>query len=385
MSSVIIVGAGPAGLAAALAAQAHGLQPRVLESREENAQQAGSRALFVHRESLQLLDSVSPGVGTALCENGIQWDTRETWRAGKLVYSRAEDRTSRNGLPPYVSLRQSDTVALLMEACVRQGIDVQSNSTIATLGYTTSGVRVETDREHLCSDFVIGADGARSVVRRSIGARLEGRRLPGHHVVVDILGPTRAARTLEYACVRLDGRNVLIIPFAGGYQIDVQCRDEADSKVLSESLDWVAQLVGHGDADRVAWVSAYRFTCAVASTFVDTQQRILLVGEAAHLFPPFGARGMNSSFADAGAAAAALGLAHRAGGNGAITAYGIARRDAARINADAAHRAFAHLHPSRRMRCIQSAAARVSGVVTGAGEWLETSAYGPRVRTGGRY
>jgi len=94
---------------------------------------------------------------------------------------------------------------------------------------------------------------------------------------------------------------------------------------------------------------------------------------------------MNSSFADAVAAATAIAFASSVKSTAAITRYDSERRRAALINADTAYHAYRHLHPSLPMRAAQWGAAAVSPVAPGAGRWLEHSAYGPRVRTGGRY
>ena len=246
---------------------------------------------------------------------------------------------------------------------------------------SAAGIKLTTDSGTVHADFVIGADGARSNVRESLGIELEGPRISCYHIVADVLGGKRDCRTLHYSCPQVNGRTAMYIPFAGGYQVDIQCQDENDAARLAATRSWIPE----DDVPRVAWVSTYRFIRAVAASFTDPHRRVLLVGEAAHLFPPFGARGMNSAFADAVAAAGALALASSVGSTAAITRYESERRHAALTNADTANHAFRHLHPSLPMRAAQWGAARASLVAPGPGRWLEHSAYGPRVRTGGRY
>jgi 3-(3-hydroxy-phenyl)propionate hydroxylase len=379
---ILVVGAGPAGLATALALRAHGLSARVLEERGPSDGITGGRALFVHHDSLALLEVVSPGLGQAIGAAGIRWARRETRYAGRVVYARDEKQAPlRDGLPAYTSLRQADTVDFLLDACKRSGIDVEWSTKVQAVTSGQDGVTLTTDSGEAHADFVIGADGARSIVRDSLGIALEGPRLPSYHLVVDIGETQRTTRTLHYSCPELDGRCVLYVPFAGGYQIDVQCRDEADVERLAQTRSWIPP----GDVERVAWVSRYRFIRAVAASFVDARRQVLLVGESAHLFPPFGARGMNSSFADAVAAATAIAFATSVKSTAAIAHYESERRGAALVNADTAYHAYRHLHPSLSMRAAQWGAAKAAPVVPGAGRWLEHSAYGPRVRTGGRY
>jgi 3-(3-hydroxy-phenyl)propionate hydroxylase len=382
MSEVIIVGAGPAGLAAALALRAHGLRPRILESRARASDITGSRALFVHHDSLALLETISPGLGQAIAATGIRWARRETRYAGRVVYSRAENHTPLgDGLPSYTSLGQSGTGELLVDACTRNGMDVEWSTTVHKVASSDDRVTLTTDSWTAHADFVIGADGARSRVRESLGIELQGPRISCYHIVADVLGGKRDCRTLHYSCPEVNGRTAMYVPFAGGYQIDIQCHDQADAARLADTRSWVPP----DDVTRLAWVSNYRFIRAVASSFIDAHRRVLLVGEAAHLFPPFGARGMNSAFADAVAAATAIALASSVKSTAAITRYENERRTAALINADTAYHAYRHLHPSRSMRATQWGAAQASLLAPGAGRWLEHSAYGPRVRTGGRY
>ncbi len=355
-----MAGAGPAGLATALALRAHGLPVRVLESRGPDEGIGGSRALFVHHDSLALLEVISPGLGRAIAAAGIQWARRETRYGGRLVYAREETPGPlSDGLPAYASLRQSSTVNFLLAACARSGIEIEWLTTVRGVEAGADGVSVTTGRGTVRADFVIGADGARSSVRGSLGIALEGPRLPTYHVVADVLDVARDCRTLHYCCPAVAGRTVLYVPFADGYQVDLQCRDEADAVRLAATRSWIPA----DDVPRVAWVSRYRFIRAVASAFADPERRVLLVGEAAHLFPPFGARGMNSAFADAVAAATAVAFACSVGSAAAVTQYERERRGAALINADTAYHAYRHLHPSRAMGTAQWGAAQAARFV----------------------
>jgi len=390
VSSVVVVGAGPAGLASALMLRALGLRPQVIEAASASDEVPGSRALFVHHDSLLLLESARRGLGAAIAAYGTRWERRETWYRGRCVYRQDEPGDPPAGtLPPYVSLRQVDTVRFLREACADADIKIFWDTELRGLTSTADGVRLDTATGELGADFVVGADGARSAVRTAIGASLGGPRLDGYHVVVDVLGPTFTERRLHYRCPKLGGRTVLLIPFRGGFQVDVQCADSDDAAALAADVHWLpavaADLAPGTTLDDVAWTARYRFTRAVADTFTDTHRRVLLVGESAHLFPPFGARGMNSAFADASSAARAIALSGPDGPSAAVGAFAGERRRAAMLNAEAAHAAFDHLHPDRRMRLRQSAAARLSPLLPSARHWLERAAYGPRVRTGGRY
>jgi 3-(3-hydroxy-phenyl)propionate hydroxylase len=213
-------------------------------------------------------------------------------------------------------------------------------------------------------------------------------------VVVDVAdrpdGGLPVERVFHYEHPAMDGRTVLRVPFAGGFQIDLQCRDDDPPSAYGteEAVQrWLPEVVGPGWADRVLWVSTYRFLQVVADAFRDTSGRVLLVGEAAHLFPPFGARGMNSGIADAETAAEAIAaaLAEPDGAAAAVNAFAGRRRAAALFNSRAAGTALAHLRPGRLMRAKQHAAAALAPVLPRCGSWLEHAPYGPRHVAPGRY
>jgi 3-(3-hydroxy-phenyl)propionate hydroxylase len=214
-----------------------------------------------------------------------------------------------------------------------------------------------------------------------------GSRSGGFHVVVDIDDDARVPeRVYHYRHPGMGGRNVMLVPFAGGFQIDLQCRadDAVEDFGTTEAVRrWLPDVVDRRHLDAVRCASTYRYLQVVAESFVDCHRRVLLVGEAAHLFPPLGARGMNSGIADADAAATAVILA-LAGRNPTrsrtvIDRFDEVRRAAARFNSDAAGTALAHLTAGRvGLRLRQRAAAVMSPVVPRFGEWLERAAYGPR-------
>ncbi|MGW2262627.1 FAD-dependent monooxygenase, partial [Streptomyces sp. NPDC001780] len=333
----MVVGAGPVGLTAALGLRARGLPVTLLEADPEGRRREGSRALFVHRETLRLLDGMRPGLAAEISSFGQTWRTSRTLYRGREVYARTfppfvRQAGDRPGLPPFTSLRQVDTERFLLAACEAAGVRIEWGARVAGVRVSAAGVAVTAEDGRTWSgDRVVAADGARSAVRRELGIPMEGGHAPGFHVVVDVAETPGAElpveRVFHYEHPGVGGRSVMRVPFTGGFQLDLQCRDDdaPDSYGTEEAVrDWLPRLVGDGHADRVLWVSTYRFLRKVAASFTDPARRVLLVGEAAHLFPPFGARGMNSGVADAAAAAEAV----AAGTPEAVEAFAVTRRGA---------------------------------------------------------
>jgi 3-(3-hydroxy-phenyl)propionate hydroxylase len=389
---VLVVGAGPVGLSAALALSSKGLQVLVLEALSAEKPVPGSRAIFVHRESLAHLESVAPGVGARLADLGVTWQTKRTFWHGKEVFERTYPTSGyRKGLPPFASLSQARTEEVLRDACKEASIEVLYERQVEDVVASASRVKVVTNKESFEAPYVIGADGARSVVRRRLGIEMEGSRSERAFVIIDVDEiedePLPIERIYHYSHPAVQGRNVLLVPFAGGWRVDLQCRLDDDPEAFSSeegSRAWLSAVMPEGYADRVRWVSTYRFLQVVANRFLDVSERVALVGEAAHLFAPFGARGMNSGIADAVSVASAisLALAHPEEAVRAMEGFAVDRRDAALFNRAAAGRALAHMEAANVVtRAKRVLAARVASYGRRAGEWLDSGPYGPK---GGR-
>jgi 3-(3-hydroxy-phenyl)propionate hydroxylase len=179
----------------------------------------------------------------------------------------------------------------------------------------------------------------------------------------------------------VDGRNVLLIPFAGGIRADLQLRHDDDPERFNDPegvKQWIARVLPPKYAERVTWVSTYRFHQVVASAFTDQHRRVCLVGEAAHLFAPFGARGLNSGIPDALVAARSI-KAALDGDATTIDHFATTRREAALYNREASNLALRHMQangwPIRMKRRLKAAMAR-RGIAAGA--WLDSSPFGPR-------
>ncbi|MEU6554000.1 FAD-dependent monooxygenase [Streptomyces sp. NPDC046915] len=391
MIPVVVVGAGPVGLSAALALRAHGLPVLLLEADPEGRRRPGSRALFVHRETLRLLDGMRPGLAAEITGYGQTWHTRRTLYRGREVYSRTFPPPS--GLVPFTSLRQVDTERFLLAACAEAGVEFVWDAEVTNVRTgPEEAVLTTADGRAFSTRYVIAADGARSAVRAALGIHMEGTHGDGFHVVVDVSDVPGAELPLErvfhYEHPGLGGRSVMRVPFTGGFQVDLQCRDDDEREEFGTEeavRRWLPAVVGEGYDERILWVSTYRFLRKVAASFTDPHGRVLLVGEAAHLFPPFGARGMNSGIADAAAAAEAV----AAGTADAVAGFDEVRRAAGLFNSAAAGAALDHLRPQRRIvRVKQRAAATLAPVLPWCGSWLEHAPYGPRhgaPATAGKY
>jgi 3-(3-hydroxy-phenyl)propionate hydroxylase len=391
---VLVVGAGPVGLTSALALRAAGLPVTVLEAEAEGRQRPGSRAIFLHRESLQHLEDVNPGLGWDLAHHGLVWSTKRTFWEERQVYERTYEPPDPTALPHSTNLSQVVIEQLLFDACARAGVTFAWEQEVTRVTTGESGVALETRASDTWrAAHVVGADGARSALRQGLGIELEGERSETSFVIVDVAEdearPLRPERRFYYHHPAVGGRNVLLVPFAGGWRADLQLRLDDDPDEWNDEAGvrrWIARVLPERYADRVTWVSTYRFLQVVAERFTDEHRRVLLVGEAAHLFAPFGARGLNSGIADARSAADAI----AEGSPEAVGIFARDRRQAALYNRDASSQALAHMQADGPLlRARRRLAARRARRGQEAGAWLDSSPFGPRAgegkSTGGTY
>ena len=383
---VVVVGAGPVGLTAALALRARGLPAMVLEADAEHRQRPGSRAIFLHRESLEHLESISPGLGWELARAGLVWTTKKTYVGRDLVYERTYPPPDPTRLPHSTNLSQVAIEALLFEACEKAHVEFVWGEEVTECTSATDKVVLHTATgQQWVTRFVVAADGGRSAVRTSLGIDLEGPRTEDAFVIVDVTDdphrPRLAERVYYYDHPAVDGRNVLLVPFAGGIRADLQLRAEDDPDRFNDEdgvRRWIAQVLPETYADRIVWVSTYRFRQAVAARFTDDHGRVCLVGEAAHVFAPFGARGLNSGIPDALVAADAARDALD-GDRSAVERFASTRREAALYNRDASTAALEHMRAnSRPLRLKRRLAAQLAKRGIAAGAWLDAAPFGPR-------
>ncbi len=390
-SEVLVVGAGPVGLSVAQALRARGRAVTILEAEPEGRSRPGSRAIFVHQESLKLLEAFRPGLGQEIAAHGLVWPTKRTFWHGRQVFVRHYPAPAPHSLPPFSSLPQVEIERYLLDGCKAAGVTFAWNTPVHGIETTENGVTASTEAgQTWTADYLIGADGARSTVRKALDIPMEGNRSKNSYIVVDVAEdpdhPMEVARVFHYGHPRIGQRNVLLVPFVGGWRIDLQCNDDDDPQAFSGTegaRQWLPQVVPAAYADRITWVSTYQFMQVLARDFTDAHNRVLLIGEAAHLFAPFGARGMNSGIADAAAAASAIDTALKAAdpteAQAAIKEFARIRRAAAEYNRDAAAQALAHLQKqSRIMEVRRSLAALIAPYWKRAGFWLDSGPYGPR-------
>ena len=305
MDRVAVVGAGPVGLTAALELAALDVPTVVLEAKPA-LEPIGSRAIVLAHDALATFRRLGC---EEIAHKGIRLTRARTYLRETELFTREFPPELPDGLPTFVNLQQTHTErALLRRADESELIDIRFNTPVTDLG-------------EIDADYVIGADGAHSTIRKLLGVDFPGESFDDRFLIADIraeLSFPRDERRFFFDPPSNPGRQILIHPQPDGeWRIDWQVAEGTDPEAGLDAR--IRALVGDAPYELV-WLTAYRFHSRLASRF--RVGRVFLAGDAAHLMAPFGARGMNSGVEDATAAAQAI-----ASGN--LEAYEAERRPAA--------------------------------------------------------
>ncbi|MDS1270971.1 FAD-dependent monooxygenase [Lipingzhangella sp. LS1_29] len=314
---VLIVGAGPVGLSLALGLAAHQVPSRVVEThgRDDPALRVGSRAICFQRDVLDILARL--GVANRLLAEGVTWTTARTYYREHEVRTVSFDpdpaaatgaQPSTRMLPPWINISQARVHEELLHAAERSPlVEVWDRHRFTELVQDDTGVTAQVidpdgHQISLAAEYLVGADGARSAVRRSLGIDFPGDSFDDRFLICDIRAdlPFPQERRFYFDPEWNPGRQVLVHQCPERtWRIDWQVPADYDLEAERDSggLDQrIRKIVGDRPYE-VVWTSVYRFHQRCAERF--RQGRVFLAGDAAHLFAPFGARGLNSGFQDA--------------------------------------------------------------------------------------
>jgi 3-(3-hydroxy-phenyl)propionate hydroxylase len=287
----------------------HGVPCLVLEADASWCE--GSRAICLSRRSLEIFGWV--GADRPVTAKGLAWvGGRSYFRDTEVLHFEMPSEPTER-FAPMVNIQQYYIEQYAHAAALRAGgVDVRWSSRVSAVRPQASGVDVdfqtENGRTHsVHADWLVACDGSRSTVREQLGLPLEGMQYEGRYVIVDIEQDTRrkVERLAWFDPPSNPGSTILMHRQPDNvWRIDYQVADHEDPVEAVKPENVLPRVQAHLDMIgetapwKPLWISIYNAKCLTLPRYRNG--RVLFAGDAAHLVPIFGVRGLNSGLDDAG-------------------------------------------------------------------------------------
>lgn len=303
---VVIVGAGPIGLCAAIDLAQNNVPVVVLDDNDRVS--FGSRAICFAKRPLEILDRL--GCGARAVEKGI------VWSKGKVFFRDAEaydfELLSEGGHknPAFINLQQYYLEEYLVDRIKElqangKPIELRGKNKVAAISDNGGFVRMEIDTPEgsymLEADWLIACDGANSPTRRMLGHDFKGQVFEDNFLIADVVmeADFPSERWFWFDPPFNRGQSALLHKQPENvWRIDLQLGQGIDPEEEKKPVNVIPRLKAMlGDVEfELEWVSIYTFQCRRMEKF--RYNRVLFAGDAAHQVSPFGARGANSGIQD---------------------------------------------------------------------------------------
>jgi 2-polyprenyl-6-methoxyphenol hydroxylase-like FAD-dependent oxidoreductase len=302
---VLIVGAGPTGLALAAELAAHGIRPRLVDRKRDRVHE--SRALAIQPRTLEVLAGL--GITDQLIEHGNQAvQLRLHARGGETAVPLFDLGLADTAYPYLLFLSQAETERILAEHL--GAADVTVERTVEVSDLAPGGDVVSTvlrhrggRQEHISARYVVGCDGAHSTVRAAAGIGFEGSSYPQTFVLADAEADG-IAPDAAHAFLSEQGM-LFFFPLGSPASWRLLAMRPTGDPTQPDAPVTLAEVQALADAytggavqlrDPV-WMANFRLHHRAATRY--RAGRVFLAGDAAHVHSPAGAQGMNTGIQDA--------------------------------------------------------------------------------------
>ncbi|GAA1452674.1 FAD-dependent monooxygenase [Nocardiopsis tropica] len=330
---VLVVGAGPTGLAAACTLLQNGVPCRVVERRAGVAEEP--KALILWSGALEVLRRL--GVHERVIGQSLPLASASYFSGGRRIGGVRFGGLEGTAFPGPVCLPQPGTEQALYDRLLELGGSVEWSTQVHSADPAGEGVRVvlgpsgdPDSREEVSAAWVVAADGSRSAVRESLGVAFEGDTYDRVFLLSDgvVSGPV-PEKEAQYHLTP-DGVLVIVPLPGGGHRVFFDIAPDGDTEPPGDEL--LARLLAErGPAgmriESVWWRSRFRVHARVAREF--RRGRVLIAGDAAHLHSPAGGQGLNTGIQDGFDLGWKLASVLRGAPEGLLDSYPLERRPTA--------------------------------------------------------
>ncbi|RZJ23823.1 MULTISPECIES: FAD-dependent monooxygenase [unclassified Acinetobacter] len=306
--TVTVVGAGPIGMTTALLLAKQGVKVILLSSELQLSE--GSRALVYTKRSMEILHAV--GAAEKIMSKALPWTHGNSIYKGQVAFRMESPTSEHDQYAPLNNLQQNWLEHFLLETIhendnieVRWGNNVvnhvQQDDQVTLTVHTPEG-----EYQHT-SKWVVAADGGRSPIRERMKLRMEGASYEGRFVIADIrIKLDYPTERLAYFSPDWNPGNTILMHrepdsiWRFDYQLDSTVTPEEALKPenLHKAVQDQLKMIGQDHLEwEMDWSTVYSARALTLDNYV--QNRIIFVGDAAHLLPIFGVRGANTGFQDA--------------------------------------------------------------------------------------
>ncbi len=304
---VVVIGAGPVGLAAAIDLAQQGVGVVVLDDNDKVS--FGSRAICFSKRTLEIADRL--GLGDPLVDKGVQWNLGKVFFDDRKVYEFNLLPEEGHKRPAFINLQQyyfEEYMVQRVRDLQEQGapIEIRGRNKVSAIGTHDDHVTLEIDTPegsyNLEADWLIACDGAGSPTRQMLGLDFVGRVFEDNFLIADVIMeadfPTE--RWFWFDPPFNKGQSALLHKQPDGvWRIDLQLGwdiDKEREKRPENVIPRIREMLGEDVKFELEWVSIYTFQCRRMEKF--RHGRVIFAGDAAHQVSPFGARGANSGLQD---------------------------------------------------------------------------------------